>query len=125
MIRFTILYWVMKHKKKGRKFKRSSSQRKALLKHLTEALILHGKIMTTTARAKELSSYVEKLITISKKQDLSSAKLIHGRISDAAAKKLTKTISSKYEDRKGGYTRVVKIGERKGDAAQMSIIEFV
>jgi len=115
----------MKHKKKGRKFKRSSSQRKALLKHLTEALILHGKIMTTTARAKELSSYVEKLITISKKQDLSSAKLIHGRISDAAAKKLTKTISSKYEDRKGGYTRVVKIGERKGDAAQMSIIEFV
>lgn len=115
----------MKHRIKGRQFKRSKSQRKALLKHLTEALVLHGKITTTTAKAKELSVYAEKLITIAKKQSLASAKAVHSKIADEAAKKLIRDISKKYQERNGGYTRVIKIGERKGDVAEMSVIELV
>ena len=115
----------MKHKKKGRQFKRSESQRKALLKHLAEAIILHERITTTTAKAKELSSYIEKLVTAAKKQNLSSAKLIHSKLADQAAKKLIREIAKKYAQRNGGYTRVVKLGKRKGDAAEMSTIEFV
>ena len=115
----------MKHRVKGRQFKRSKSQRKALLKHLTEAIILREKITTTTAKAKELSVYVEKLITVAKKQNLASAKAVHSKIADQAAKKLIRDISKKYKERNGGYTRVIKIGERKGDVAEMSVIEFV
>jgi large subunit ribosomal protein L17 len=115
----------MKHKIKGRQFKRSKSQRKALLKHLAEAIILQEKIRTTSAKAKELSSYIEKLVTTAKKQNLSAAKAIHGKLSDQAAKKLIRNIAEKYKDRSGGYTRITKIRERKGDAAKMSIIEFI
>lgn len=115
----------MKHRIKGRQFKRSKSQRKALLKHLSEAIILQEKITTTTAKAKELSVYVEKLITVAKKQNLASAKAVHSKIADQAAKKLIKDISKKYKERNGGYTRIIKVGERKGDVAEMSVIEFV
>ena len=115
----------MKHRIKGRQFKRSKSQRKALLKHLSEAIILQEKITTTTAKAKELSVYVEKLITVAKKQNLASAKAVHSKIADEAAKKLIKDISKKYKERNGGYTRIIKVGERKGDVAEMSMIEFV
>jgi len=115
----------MKHKIKGRQFKRNKSQRKALLKHLTEALVLHEKITTTTAKAKELSVYAEKLITTAKKQNLSSAKAIHSILADEPAKKMINIISKKYKSRNGGYTRVIKIGERKGDVAEMAIIELV
>ena len=115
----------MKHRIKGRQFKRSKSQRKALLKHLSEAIILREKITTTTAKAKELSVYVEKLITVAKKQNLASAKAVHSKIADEAAKKLIKDVSKKYKERNGGYTRIIKVGERKGDVAEMSVIEFV
>jgi len=115
----------MKHKIKGRRFKRSSSQKKALLKHLTEAIILKGKIKTTTAKAKELSFYVEKIITTAKKQNLLSAKAIHSKLSKEASKKLIKEVAPKYKDRQGGYTRVIKTNDRKGDSAKMSVIEFV
>jgi len=115
----------MKHKIKGRQFKRSKSQRKALLKHLTESLVLHEKITTTTAKAKELSPYIERLITKAKKQNLSSAKAMHDILADEAAKKMINDISKKYKTRNGGYTRVIKVGERKGDVADMSIIELV
>jgi len=115
----------MKHKVKGRQFKRNKSQRKALLKHLTEALVLHEKITTTTAKAKELSVYAEKLITTAKKQNLSSAKAVHNILADEAAKKMINDISKKYKSRNGGYTRIIKVGERKGDVAEMSIIELV
>lgn len=115
----------MKHKIKGRRFKRSSSQRKALLKHLAEAIILEGKIKTTAARAKELSLYVEKIITTAKKQNLSSAKIVHRKLSKETSKKLIKEVAPKYKDRHGGYTRVIKTDDRKGDSARMSIIEFV
>jgi|SRR5680860_273133 len=115
----------MNHKVKGRKFKRNSAQRKALLKHLSEAIILNEKITTTTAKAKELSGFVEKLITKAKKKNLLAAKSIHSLLGDEASKKLISEIADKYKDRNGGYTRIIKIGERKGDVAQMSVIEFV
>lgn len=115
----------MKHKVKGRKFKRDSGQRKALMKHLAEAIILQEKIETTTAKAKELSPYIEKLVTRAKKQDLLAAKIIHGMLADEAAKKLITDIAKRYEKRNGGYTRIIKVGERKGDAAKLSVIEFV
>jgi large subunit ribosomal protein L17 len=115
----------MKHKSKGRQFKRSKSQKKALMKHLSEAIILQEKITTTTAKAKELSSHVEKLITVAKKKNLLAAKAIHGKLSDEASKKLLLEIADKYKNRNGGYTRIIKISERKGDVAKMSVIELV
>ncbi len=115
----------MKHKIKGRKFKRNSSQRKALFKHLAEAIIIRKKIKTTEAKAKELSVNIDKLVTIAKKGNLTAAKSIHGLLCDEAAKELLGEIAKKYKDRNGGYTRIVKIGERKGDAARMSVMEFV
>lgn len=115
----------MKHKIKGRQFKRNSAQRKALMKHLAEALILHGKIKTTSARAKELSGHMDRLITIAKKENLAAAKSIHSRLSDEPSKKLMKEIVKKYKERHGGYTRVVKTDERNHDAAKMSYIELV
>ena len=115
----------MKHKSKGRQFKRNKSQKKALLKHLAEALVLHEKITTTTAKAKELSSHVEKLVTVAKKKNLLAAKDIHSKLSDEASKKLLQEIADRYKDRSGGYTRIIKISERKGDIAKMSVIELV
>lgn len=115
----------MNHRVKGRKFKRTHSQRKALLKHLAEAFILQKRIETTTAKAKELSVFVEKLVTCAKQGDLTSTKAIHGTLADEAAKRLIGEVAPKYADRQGGYTRVVKIGQRQGDAAEMSVIEFV
>jgi large subunit ribosomal protein L17 len=115
----------MKHKSKGRQFKRNKSQRKALMKQLSEAIILQEKITTTAAKAKELSSHIEKLITVAKKNNLTAVKAIHSILCDEASKKLLKKIADKYRDRSGGYTRIIKIAERKGDAAQMSVIEFV
>lgn len=115
----------MNHRVKGRKFKRTHSQRKALLKHLAEAFILQDRIETTTAKAKELSGFVEKLVTCAKRGDLSAAKAVHDTLAPDAAKRLLLEVAPKYAERNGGYTRIVKIGERKGDAAQMAIIEFV
>jgi len=96
-----------------------------LLKHLIEAVIIYGKIKRTTAKAKELSVYLDKLVTIAKKNNLSSAKAVHSKLSDAAAKKLMTNVVKKYRERNGGYTRIIKVGDRKHDAAKMSIIEFV
>ncbi len=115
----------MNHKVKGRKFKRDSAQKKALMKHLAESIILQEKIQTTTAKAKELSPYIDKLITRAKKQDLLASKIIHGMLADEPAKKLLNEIAKRYEKQNGGYTRIIKLGERKGDAAKVAIIEFV
>ncbi|MFA7169787.1 MAG: 50S ribosomal protein L17 [Candidatus Paceibacterota bacterium] len=115
----------MNHKVKGRKFKRDHAQRKALMKHLAESIILQEKIQTTTAKAKELAPYIARLITRAKKQDLLAAKIVHGILSDEPAKKLLGEIAKKYETRNGGFTRIIKVSDRKGDAAKMSIIELV
>lgn len=115
----------MNHQVKGRKFKRDHAQKKALMKHLAESIILQEKIQTTTAKAKELAPYIAKLITRAKKQDLLAAKIIHGMLADVPAKKLLNEIAKKYENQPGGFTRIIKVGDRKGDAAKMSVIEFV
>lgn len=115
----------MKHLVKGRQFKRSKSQRKALLKQLATAVILNGKITTTVAKAKETAPYLEKLITAAGKQDLVSAKKIHSIFDKETAKKLIKEVAPKYQERNGGYLRVTKIGSRQGDCAEMAVLELV
>ncbi len=116
----------MRHLKKGRKFHRKKGQRKAFLKSLASNLILKGKISTTEARAKEMKSFVEKLITLAKKQNLASLRLLISRLNKKPAQKLFYEIAPKYKDGRGGYIRVVKsAARRKNDAAKMAIIEFV
>lgn len=95
------------------------------MKHLAESIILQERIETTTAKAKELAPYIEKLITRAKKNDLLAAKIIHGMLAEEPAKKLLNEIAKKYADRNGGYTRIIKLGERNHDAASMAVIEFV
>jgi len=116
----------MRHKVGHRKLQRTSSHRTALLRNLAAALIKHEQITTTTAKAKELRPYVEKLVTLAKKGGLSNRRLAHARIMDEAQeKKLFEVIGPRYAERNGGYTRVVKAGIRMSDAAQIAIIEFV
>jgi large subunit ribosomal protein L17 len=115
----------MKKLKKGRKFSREKDQRKALLKSLSRSLFLREKIKTTEAKAKELSSFAEKLITRAKKQDLASRRILAKYFSEDLVKKIVDKIAPKYKNRPGGYTRVIKIGQRKSDGAKMAIIELV
>lgn len=115
----------MKHRVIGRRFKRDKAQRKALMKHLSESLILQDRIHTTVAKAKELSPFVEKLVTCAKKNSLASTKMIYGFMAKEPSRKLLQEIAPKYKEQNGGYTRVIKVGERKGDAAEMAIIEFI
>ncbi len=115
----------MKKRKKGRKLSRKSDQRKALLKSLARELFLREKIKTTEAKAKELSAFAEKQITKAKKANLASRRLLAKNFSSTITKKIFDEIAPKYKERKGGYTRVIKLGPRKSDGAKMAIIELV
>ena len=117
----------MKKQKKGRKLSLKKDQRKALFRSLITALILKEKIKTTQAKAKEISGITEKLITKAKKADLASVKLLNTFLSKKIVKKLIVEIASsgRYKERKGGYTRVIKLGPRKSDGAKMAMIELV
>jgi large subunit ribosomal protein L17 len=115
----------MKKRTKTRKFNRKADPRKAFMKSLSRALVLHEKIETTDARAKELSSFIEKKITIAKKGDLSAIRRLRTIFSLEVTNKLIKEIAPLYKDREGGYTRIIKLGQRKSDGASMSIIEFI
>jgi large subunit ribosomal protein L17 len=115
----------MKKRKKGRKLSRKVGQRKALLKSLTRELFLKGKIKTTLAKAKEFSSFAEKKITKAKKGDFNTRRLLAKDLSPDIAKKLIDEIAPGYKGRKGGYTRIIKMGPRKSDGAKMAIIELV
>ena len=116
----------MRHRVKGRKLGRTASHRKATLIALATALLKHKRIKTTLAKAKETRGFVEKLITKAKKGDLHAHKQVMDVIKDKeTVKELFAEIVQKIGDRPGGYTRVVKIGNRLGDAAQMAIIELV
>ena len=116
----------MRHRVAGRKLQRTSSHRTALFRTMAAALIKHEQITTTTAKAKELRPYVEKLITLAKKGGLSNRRLAHSRLmDDAQLIKLFDTLAPRYAARAGGYTRVIKAGIRASDAASMAIIEFV
>lgn len=119
-----------------RKLGRTSAHRKAMLRNLVTALIVHGRIETTVTRAKEVRSLAEKMITFGKKGDLSArrnaAKFMQpvavatteGK-SQLALKKLFEEVAPKYADRNGGYTRILRVGPRRGDGAETAIIELV
>lgn len=115
----------MKHLKKGRKFGRVRKGRTALLKSLAKNFIEHGKITTTEAKAKELRPAIEKMITRAKTDSLLSRRILSAKVGSDSAKKLISEIAPKCKDRKGGYTRIVKLGNRGGDASPMAVIELV
>ena len=116
----------MRHRVGHRKLQRTSSHRTALFRNMAAALIKHEQITTTTAKAKELRPYVEKLVTLAKKGGLSNRRLAHGRLlDDAQLVKLFDVIAPRYASRDGGYCRIIKAGIRMSDAAQISISEFV
>jgi len=115
----------MRKRKRGRKLSRKKNQRKALLKLLARSLILKGKIKTTKAKAKEVSRFAEKLITKAKKGDLSSRRLLTTYFPKDLVKKLVDEIGRRYKERKGGYTRIIKLGPRKSDGVKMAIIELL
>jgi large subunit ribosomal protein L17 len=116
----------MRHNVKGRKLGRTSSHRKATLQALATSLLKHKRIKTTLAKAKELRGFAEKLITKARKGDLHSQRQIMEFLKDKeVVKELFGDIVTKIGDRPGGYTRVIKLGQRFGDSAQMAIIELV
>ena len=116
----------MRHRVGGRKLQRTSAHRAALFRNMAAALIKHEQITTTLAKAKELRPYVEKLVTLGKKGGLSNRRLAHARLLDEAQLvKLFDVLATRYADRAGGYTRVIKAGIRASDASPMAVIEFV
>ena len=116
----------MRHKLKGRKLNRTSSHRKAMFANMAVALIMNEQIKTTLPKAKDLRPYVEVLVTAARKGDLAARRRIISYIKDhAAAEKLMSVLAKRYEQRPGGYLRIVKAGFRYGDMAPMSYIEFV
>ena len=116
----------MKHNITHRKLNRTTSHRKALLMNLSNSLIKHEQITTTLSKAKELRPFVEKIITLGKKGDLVSRRKTISILQDQRnTKKIFEVISERYKNRSGGYTRIIKIGNRFGDNAPTAIIELV
>ncbi len=115
----------MKKRQKGRKLSKKSGQRKALISSLARELFLKEKIKTTEARAKEVSRFAEKQITLSKRADIFSRRLLARYFSPDIVKKLVAEISPRYKARSGGYVRIIKLGPRKSDRTKMAIIELV
>ena len=116
----------MRHRKAGRSLRRTSEQKLALMRNLASSLIEHGAIETTEAKAKELRPFVEKLITKAKAGTLHARRLAGRHIQKReTADKLFQDVGPKFASRKGGYTRILKTGHRKGDGAEMARIELV
>jgi len=116
----------MKHRVAGRKLGRTSMHRIALLRNLSTELFRHERIRTTLMKAKELRPFAEKLITLSKRESLHARRLVLRDIHDKdVVSKLFDTISSRFAQRPGGYTRIVKLGPRRGDSAEMALIELI
>jgi large subunit ribosomal protein L17 len=116
----------MRHRNKGRKLGRTAAHRRATLRNLATSLFRHGRIETTTAKAKALRPYAERLITLAKRGDLHARRLAATKVQDRAVLgALFDDIGPRFSGRPGGYTRVLKLGNRKGDAAEMSLIELV
>jgi len=116
----------MRHLKSGRQLSRNSSHRWALMRNLITALLREEKIQTTDPKAKELRRWVDRVITLGKRGDLHARRQAAAIIFDkAVVKKLFDTIGPRFKDRPGGFTRIIKLGIRHGDAAQMALIELV
>ncbi len=116
----------MRHGKSGRKLKRSTAHRKAMLSNQAKSLIEHERITTTVPKAKELRRYVEPLITKAKESSVHRKRLAFKKLQDrGAVRKLFDELGPRYKDRPGGYTRILKAGFRHGDSAPMAVIELV
>ena len=116
----------MRHKIGHRKLNRTSEHRKALFKNMLNSLIKYEQITTTLPKAKFLKPQADKIITLGKKETLLSTRMLMTKLQDiTSARKVTKTLSKRYEKRNGGYTRIIKAGFRYGDNAPMAVIEFV
>jgi large subunit ribosomal protein L17 len=116
----------MRHNKAGRRLGRKTSHRVAMFRNMVTSLLDHGKITTTDAKAKEIRVVAERMITLGKRGDLHSMRLAASVIREkAVVSKLFSTIAPRYKERFGGYTRIIKLGIRQGDAAPVSLIELV
>ena len=116
----------MRHGFANKKLNRTSEHRKALLKNMLNSLIKYEQIKTTLPKAKFLKPQADKIITLGKKETLQTTKMLVSKLQDIkSANKVKKTLSKRYQNRKGGYTRIIKAGFRYGDNAPMAIIEFV
>ena len=116
----------MRHRNSGRKLNRTSQHRQMLFRNMAQALIKHEQIVTTLPKAKELRPVVERLITLGKRGDLHARRLAHARLrDDAMTRKLFEVLGPRYQERNGGYTRVMKAGFRYGDSSPMAVIELV
>jgi len=116
----------MRHGMANKKLNRTSEHRKALLKNMLNSLIKYEQITTTLPKAKFLKPQADKIITLGKKETLQTTKMLMTKLQDiTSTKKVTKTLSKRYEKRHGGYTRIIKAGFRYGDNAPMAVIEFV
>ena len=116
----------MRHGFANKKLNRTSEHRKALLKNMLNSLIKYEQIKTTLPKAKFLKPQADKIITLGKKETLQTTKMLVSKLQDIkSANKVKKTLSKRYENRKGGYTRIIKAGFRYGDNAPMAVIEFV
>ncbi len=116
----------MRHLKAGRQLSRNSAHRWALMRNLITALLREEKIQTTDPKAKELRRWADRVITLGKRGSLHARRQALGIVQDkAVVRKLFDTIAPRFKDRPGGYTRIIKLGIRRGDAAQMALIELV
>ena len=116
----------MRHGMANKKLNRTSEHRKALLKNMLNSLIKYEQITTTLPKAKFLKPQADKIITLGKKETLQTTKMLMSKLQDITSdNKVKKTLSKRYEKRKGGYTRIIKAGFRYGDNAPMAVIEFV
>ena len=116
----------MRHHRKGKKLGRTSAHRKALYSNLAGALIEHGRIETTEAKAKAVKPFAEKMITLGKRGDLHARRQAMAELrSNDVVHKLFSDVAPRFAERPGGYTRVVKLGPRQGDAAHMALLELV
>ncbi|HEX9143458.1 MAG TPA: 50S ribosomal protein L17 [Candidatus Binatia bacterium] len=116
----------MRHLKSGRKLSRTSSHRRALIRNLITSLLRDEKIQTTDPKAKELRRWADRVITLGKQGSLHARRQVLGIVQDkAVVRKLFDSIAPRFKDRPGGYTRIIKVGTRRGDAAPISLIELV
>ena len=116
----------MRHRNAGRKLSRNTSHRRALLRNLVTSFLEHGRLMTTLPKAKEVRPLAEKMITLGKRDSLHARRQVQAYLlKEAIAKRVFDTIAPKFADRKGGYSRIIKLGYRKGDGADLAIIELI
>lgn len=116
----------MRHRKSGRRFKRTSSHREAMFRNMVASVVLHEMIKTTLPKAKDLRRYVEPFITLAKEDSPAKRRLAFDRLrNDTVVAKLFNDLGPRFKTRPGGYLRILKCGERKGDAAPMAIVELV